>query len=299
MTYQAIKGVITPTVTPFDDSGNLNLDGIPPLTEYLIGHGIKGIYPLGTTGEGVLLSNEERKLVAEATVKAVDGTVPVIIHTGAITTRDTLDLAQHARDIGADATAIITPYYFQHTDEALEQHFSTIAEALPDFPIYLYKFPGVTGNTVSLDLVTRLANKHENIIGLKDSSGDLQTLFNTNHLHDGQFNTAMGPDELIVAGLSMGIDASVSGHSNLVPEVVVSIYNATVAGNLEEAQGHQRTLNAIREILKRGTWLSLVKGLMIERGLPVGGVRRPLLTAPDDMIQACVKEIEALGMSLK
>jgi 4-hydroxy-tetrahydrodipicolinate synthase len=298
MMYQPIKGVITPTVTPFDDTGAVNADAIQPLVEYLIGHGIKGIYPLGTTGEGALLSIEERKLVAEATVKAVDGAVPVIIHTGAITTRDTLELAQHARDIGADATALITPYYFQYTDEELEQHFSTIADALPDFPIYLYKFPGVTGNTISLELVTRLANKHENIIGLKDSSGDLQTLFNTNHLHDGQFNTAMGPDELIVAGLSMGIDASVSGHSNLVPEVVVSLYNETVAGNLEEAQRHQHTLNAVRNILQSGTWLSVVKGLMNQRGLSVGGVRRPLLTTSDNVIQACVKKFDELGVSL-
>jgi 4-hydroxy-tetrahydrodipicolinate synthase len=298
MTFQPIKGVITPTVTPFDDAGEVNLDAIPPIIDFLIGYGVKGIYPLGTTGEGVLLSIEERKLVAEATIKAVDGTVPVIVHTGTITTRDTLDLTQHARDIGADAVAVITPFYFQHSDEVLEQHFSAIAEATPDLPMYLYKFPAVTGNTISVDLVTRLANKHENIVGLKDSSGDLLTLFATNHLHNGQFNTSMGPDELIVGGMAMGVEASVSGHSNLVPEIVVGLYNAMASGNLEEAQHYQKTLNSIRNVLRAGTWLPLIKGLMIERGLPVGGVRRPLLTASDDLIQACAKEIIELGVSL-
>ncbi len=298
MTFQPIKGVITPTVTPFDDAGEVNLDAIKPMIDFLIGHGIKGIYPLGTTGEGVLLSNEERKHVAEATVKAVDGAVPVIVHTGAITTRDTITLTRHAQDIGADAVAVITPYYFHLSDDALEQHFSAIADATPDLPIYLYKFPDVTGNTISLELVTRLANKHENIIGLKDSSGDLLTLFATNHLHDGQFNTAMGPDELIVGGMAMGIEASVSGHSNLVPEVIVGICSAVADDNLEEARRYQHTLNAILDVLRAGDWLPLVKGLMIERGLPVGGVRRPLLTAPDVLIQQCAKRIRELGVSL-
>ena len=108
----------------------------------------------------------------------------------------------------------------------------------------------------------------------------------------------MGPDELIVGGMAMGVEASVSGHSNLVPEIIVGIYNAMAAGDLEEALRYQHTLNAVRHVLRAGTWLSLVKGLMIERGLPVGGVRRPLLTAPDALIQACAKEIRALGVSL-
>ena len=298
MTFQPIKGVITPTVTPFDDAGEVNLDAIKPMIDFLIGHGIKGIYPLGTTGEGVLLSNEERKRVAEATVKAVDGAVPVIVHTGAITTRDTIALTRHAQDVGADAVAVITPYYFQLSDDALEQHFSAIADSTPNLPIYLYKFPDVTGNTISLELMTRLANKHENIVGLKDSSGDLLTLFATNHLHNGQFNTAMGPDELIVGGMAMGIEASVSGHSNLVPEIIVGICSAMADNNLEEALRYQHTLNAIRNVLRAGDWLPLVKGLMIERGLPVGGVRRPLLTAPDALIQTCAKEIRDLGVSL-
>lgn len=298
MNFQPITGVITPTVTPFDDKGEVNLDAIKPMIDFLIGHGVKGIYPLGTTGEGVLLSNEERQHVAEATVKAVDGAVPVIVHTGSITTRDTITLTRHAQDIGADAVAVITPYYFHLSDDALEQHFSAIADATPDLPIYLYKFPNVTGNTISLELVTRLANKHENIVGLKDSSGDLLTLFATNHLHDGQFNTAMGPDELIVGGMAMGVEASVSGHSNLIPEVIVGICSAMADNNLEEALRYQHTLNAILSVLRSGDWLPLVKGLMIERGLPVGGVRRPLLTAPDTLIQQCAKRIRALGVTL-
>ncbi len=299
MSYQPIHGVIVPIVTPFADTGAINPSAIKPLADYLIGHGIKGIFPIGTTGEGVLLTSAERKTIAEATVKAVDGRVPVIIHTGAITTQHTLDLTQHAQSTGADAVAIVAPYYFQHTPQALEAHYRTVIEANPDMPIYLYNFPAVTGNTLSRELVIKLAKHYDNVVGLKDSSGDLQTLFATNNLKKGQFNTAIGPDELILAGLSMGLDASVSGHANVVPEIVVDLYNATKAGNLEEAQSIQRLLIRVNHVLNSGGWLPLVKGVMQYRGLPVGGVRRPLLSADDEAIRACIGQLTALRVSLE
>lgn len=299
MSYQPIHGVITPIVTPFADTGEIHPSAIKPLADYLIGHGIKGIFPIGTTGEGVLLTTEERKTIAEATIKAVDGRVPVIIHTGAITTQHTLDLTQHAQSAGADAVAIVAPYYFQHTPQALETHYRTVIEANPDMPIYLYNFPAVTGNTLSRELVIKLAKHYDNVVGLKDSSGDLQTLFATNNLKKGHFNTAIGPDELILAGLSMGLDASVSGHANVIPEIVVSLYNATKAGNLEEAQSIQRLLIRVNNVLNSGGWLPLVKGVMQHRGLPVGGVRRPLLSADDEAIRACIGQLTALRVSLE
>ena len=226
MTYQPIHGVITPTVTPLKPNGDINPAMIAPLVDFLIDRGISGIYPLGTTGEGPLFTLEERKAIAAATVDAVAGRVPVIIHTGAISTRETLDLTRHAHAIGATAASVITPWYFGHGEAALEAHYRAILEALPDFPIYLYNLPAMTGNSLPAALVTRLARTYSNCVGLKDSSGDLQTMFATNHLKDSRFNTCIGPDMLILAGLSMGLDAAVSGHSNVVPEIVIGIYDA-------------------------------------------------------------------------
>jgi len=300
MTYQPIHGVIVPTVTPMTDDGtSIRPDVMKPLADYLIAKETKGLFPLGTTGEGVLLTSEERKTLAEATVNAVDGRVPVIIHTGAITTADTIDLTAHAKSVGADAVAVIAPYYFGHSDEALIAHFEAVLDAVSDMPMYLYNFPGVSNNTLSLEVVTRLAKYNEMVVGLKDSSGDLQTLFATNRLQSGNFNTALGPDELILAGVSMGVDASVSGHANLVPEIVVPLYNATVAGNLDEAQEHQRKLNQVREVLASGGWLPVMKALLNERGIPVGGVRRPLLSPDDEVIQAAIRQLSALKVSLE
>ena len=230
MPHKPIRGVITPTVTPLKPDGDINPAMIPPLIDFLIDRGIAGIYPLGSTGEGPLFTTAERKAIAAGAVEAVAGRLPVIIHTGAITTAETIDLTRHARDIGADAASVITPWYFRLDEDALERHYRAIYEALPGYPIYLYNLPALTGNSLSAALVMRLARDYEHCVGLKDSSGDLQTMFATNHLRAGRFNTCIGPDMLILAGLSMGLDASVSGHSNALPELVVGIYDAVTAG---------------------------------------------------------------------
>ncbi len=298
MTYQPIHGVIVPTVTPMTDDGAINPDVIKPLADYLIAKDVAGLFPLGTTGEGPLLTTDERKTIAEATVKAVDGRVPVIIHTGAITTAETIDLTAHAKSIGADAVAVVAPYYFTHSDAALVTHFGAVLNAVPDMPMYLYNFPGVSNNTLSLDIVTRLAKQYEMVVGLKDSSGDLQTLFAAKRFHDGAFNTAVGPDELILAALSMGVNASVSGHANLVPEIVVPLYNAATSGQLEEAQVFQRKLNQVREVLATDVWLTMMKAVLNQRGIPVGPVRRPLVSPSDDMVQTALRQLTALRVSL-
>lgn len=298
MTYDPIHGVIVPTVTPMTDDGAINPDIVKPLVDYLIAQGVAGLFPLGTTGEGPLLTTSERKTIAEATVRATDGRVPVIIHTGAITTTETIDLTAHAKSIGADAVAVVAPYYFGHTNAGLMAHFEAVLAAVPDMPMYLYNFPGVSNNTLSRDVVTRLAKRHEMVVGLKDSSGDLQTLFASRHLHDGAFNTAVGPDELILAAVSMGVNASVSGHANLVPEVVVPLYQAAAVGNREDAQAYQRQLNQISNVLSSGVWLPMMKAILNQRGLPVGHVRRPLLAPTDDSIQTVLRQLSALRIDL-
>ncbi len=299
MRFEPIRGgVVCPTVTPLKDNGDINPDMIKLLVDYLIDKGVKGIYPLGTTGEGPLLNIVERKAVAEATVDAVAGRVPVIIHTGAISTRETLELTRHAQAIGADAASIITPYYFRHSDEALAAHYRAILAALPDFPIYFYNLPKFAGNSLTAALVTRLVREHENAVGLKDSSGDLLAMFAVNHLREGRFNTAIGPDNLILAGLAMGLDCSVSGNSNHFPEIVVGIHDAFHAGDLKAAQALQKQLNSASEVVGSAGWLTVVKGIMRHRGLPVGGVRPPMLSASEETVRACLARLQALRVDL-
>ena len=241
---------------------------------------------------------DERKSIAAAAVEAVAGRVPVIVHTGAITTGETIELTRHAKDIGADAASVITPYYYRHSEETLEAHYGAILEAASDFPVYLYNLPNFGNNTLSAALVTRLARNYDNCVGLKDSSGDLQTMFATNHLQNGRFNTAIGPDSLILAGLSLGLDATVSGSLNYIPEIVVGIYAAFQAGDFQSARQLQKQQKAVSDVVASGGWLTIVKGIMAERGLPVGGVRPPMQSASEEAIRACMAQLRALKVDL-
>jgi 4-hydroxy-tetrahydrodipicolinate synthase len=293
-----IKGVIVPMLTPFDARGALDADATRRLVDYLIARGVKGLFPVGTTGEMPLLTVEERCRMAEMVVTAASGRIPVIIHTGSATTRQTIELTRHAQAIGANAAAMIPPYYYHYDDEAIFQHFAHVAEQTPDFSLYLYDNPAVTGNTITLDVIRRLVDRCPNIVGLKDSSGSLATLAASRQLRGGDFNTATGPDGLILAGAAMGIDACVSGNANVVPELVVALHAAATHGDLPRARELQATLDAVRAILRDGADLSLFKGVLAQRGLAVGTVRAPLMQAADTTITTCWQALTALNLEL-
>ena len=293
-----VTGIIVPPVTPFDDNGDIDVGATRELISYLISSGVHGIFPGGTTGEGPLLTLAERRLLAEIVVDETAGQIPVIIHTGAITTAETLELTFHARDIGAQAGAIIPPYYFNHTDEELKGHFQTIANEVPQFPIYLYNNPGVAANPLSVELVTDLVQSCPNIIGMKDSSGSLDLLAGLSAEFNGRFNAISGSDGLMLASLAMGFDACVSGNANIVPELAVALYNAVTANNLEEARLLQQKLNAVRRLLGDGADISLFKGILTRRGIKAGAVRAPLLQAPDSEIAQYWFKLNTLGLEL-
>jgi len=293
-----IKGIIVPLLTPFDPQGALDHAALARLVEFLIARGVQGLFPGGTTGEGPLLSTDERRALAEAVVRAADGRVPVIIHTGAITTQEAIALTRHAQATGADAAALITPYYFHYSDDALFLHFAAVCEAAPDFPIYLYNNPGVTGNTITAGLVWRLAEACPNVIGMKDSGGQLENLLRCMDLRGGAFNTASGGDGDILAALALGIDACVSGNANFVPELIVDLYGAASSGDLPRARTLQAQVNHVRHLLEDGRDLSLFKAILAARGLPVGTVRAPLAPVSEDIARQKWHALQALGVPL-
>ncbi len=293
-----IKGVIVPLLTLFDEQGGIDTGAVGQLVEFLIERGIHGVFPGGTTGEGALLTTRERRHLAETVVEAADGWVPVIAHTGAVTTRETVELTQHAQGAGADAAALIPPYFYHHSDEGLLHHFESVAQQVPEFPIYLYNNPAVCGHDLSAELVARLVERSPNIVGMKDSSGRLGTLAACASLRDGDFNTANGDDGLVLAALAMGFDACVSGNANVVPELVVALYDAVTEGNLAEARELQGKLDAVRQILCNGGDLSLFKGVLARRGPDAGVVRAPLLQTSEDVITERWQALNALGLDL-
>ena len=289
-----LNGIITPIVTPFNATGQLDVVALSRLVEYLIERGIAGLFPGGTTGEGFLLGLDERRLLTEAVVEFVDGRVPVIIHTGTPTTADTIALTQHAQSVGAQAVAILPPYVYHHSDEALVRHFVTAAQSVPDFPVYLYNFPAISHNTLTAEPILAMRAAAPNIIGMKDSSGSLETLTQVVAATDGQFNAINGGDGQALMALAMGFDGCVSGNANVVPELMVALYQAATAGNLAEARALQQKLNQVRTILGDGGNLSLFKAILAQRGVEVGDVRAPLLPASAELIAAKWAELYAL-----
>jgi dihydrodipicolinate synthase/N-acetylneuraminate lyase len=274
ISQQAFHGVICPILTPFDPDGQVDVDTLRQLVDYLIDHGIRVIMPGGTTGEGMLLDLAERKVVAEAVVQQARGRAQVIVHTGCIHTADTLELTTHARSIGAAGASVITPYFFSYDDDALFEYYTTIASALPDFPIALYCFPGNAKQAISTALLRRILDRTENIVAIKLSDPNLIQLQEYIQAGGENFSTLCGVDALALPALSVGAVGQVSGNSNVFPEVFCALYEAFAAGDLQKARRQQVLINRIRAVLKDD--IAHFKAAMTYRHLSVGNTRPPL-----------------------
>jgi 4-hydroxy-tetrahydrodipicolinate synthase len=296
-TFEA-KGLIVPPVTPYDQHGEVDYGAIRAHVDFLIDKGVQGLYPGGTTGEGPLLSSEERRKIAEAMIEQARGRVPVIVQAGALTTRATIELALHARDAGANAVAAVTPWYYNLSDAALIAYYSAIAEALDGYPLFLYNIPGNTGNNLKASVVAEIAAQHPNLIGIKDSSGNLGTTLEMLQLRDGHFQVVTGPDGLLLASLALGVKGNVSGNANVVPELFVTVYDAFARGDLVAARTAQAQIDVVRSVLKDGSDLSLFKAMVARRGVPMGGVRAPLLAAPQSAVYAALEALTAAGIAM-
>jgi len=293
-----IQGVIVPLLTLYHPSEGVDRSAMQALVDFLIERGVNALFPGGTTGEGPLLSLPERMRLAEITVEAARGRVPVIVHTGAITTPDTVAVTRHARAAGAQAAAIMPPFFYHHTDQGLIQHYETVAEQVPDFPLYLYNYPAVSNNTLTASLVAELTRRIPSLVGLKDSGGGLELLTACAALRNGQFNTASGSDRQILAAFQAGFDACVSGNANVVPELVVSLYLAARARDWETARALQAKVDAVRPILRDGSQLSLYKAMLTRRGLNGGRVRPPLLQADEAQTAECWQALINLDIGI-
>ncbi len=295
--FKSLRGVIVPIVTPFDEQGRINAERVHQLVNYLIERGVHGIFPAGTTGEGTLLQLSERMALAEVVIAAVDGRVPVVVHTGDVTTENTLALTDHARHCGADAVAIVTPYYFRVGQRELVHYYQRIARQFPELPIYLYNIPQLTGNNIDIETVLALVESNPNIVGMKDSGGSLHALIDA-RLPD-YFNSFSGSDANAVLAITAGIDGCVSGNANIVPELVVAVYEAAKSGDILTARRLQHQLNLVRAVVKDGSDLSLYKLLLAKRSIDVGHVRGPLLQASEAIAEDCWHTVSSILNTLK
>lgn len=274
-----LQGVITAMTTCLDENDQVDVLATEALTEFLIEKGVDCLYPCGTTGESHLLTVEERKLIAETVVKKANGRVTVYIQVGAMTTKDTLELAKHAHEIGADGIGVVTPSYFHVDDEGIINFFTEVANSVPkDFPMYLYGIPQCAVNDISLYVAEKCAEKCENIIGIKYSYQDMHKICAYQKINNGEFSVVVGLDRLFLPSLVIGCDGTVSGVSCPIPEPFVNIYKYYKNNDLENAKIWHEIAHDVVVGLKAGSDMSIFKHALDVRGLKGGYMRKPLST---------------------
>ena len=265
-----LRGALAASVTPFRDGGaTLDEGAIGPLVDFLRAGGVNGLLALGTTGEGILLRVDERKRAASRFVEAAAGRIAIAVHCGAQTTAETVELAAHAAEAGADAVAVIGPPYFALDERALVEHFASAAEACAPLPFYLYEFAARSGYAVPLDVILRLRERAPNLVGLKVSDAPWERF--EPYLIDG-LDVLVGPEELIHRGLEAGAVGAVSGLAAAFPEVVARLVAEPTEEGAAEAGQLRATVNAF-------PFHAALKHVLARRGVAVGpGVRAPLRT---------------------
>lgn len=267
---RSFKGTVAACVTPLTAGGDeVDLAAIGPMVELLATSGLDGALALGTTGEGILLSPDERRRVAGAFMRAGRGRLTVMIHCGAQTTRDTVELCGHATTIGADAVAVISPPYYPADPQALLDHFTAAARACDPVPFFIYEFADRVGYPIPLDVIAELRQRLPNLAGLKVSDRPWERL--EPYLLEG-LAVFVGAEPLITQGMARGAVGAVSGMAAAFPELVVR----TVNERTQEAQ------HAVAELRGSFTHLPLqaaLKRVLSLRGVPIEEeVRGPLRT---------------------
>ncbi len=228
-----LEGAFTATVTPFKDH-KVDYAGFEKLIEFQIEKGIHGLVPCGTTGESATLSHKEHKEVIEFVIKTVKGRVPVIAGSGSNSTQEALELTRFARDAGADAALVITPYYNKPTQEGLYRHFKLIAGEV-DIPIVVYNVPGRTGVNLLPETLARLKDI-SNIVAVKEASGSIDQAETIISLTEGDIGLLSGDDGLYFPMLSIGGNGIISVVSNIIPGEVAEVYNLFKKNELEKAR---------------------------------------------------------------
>ncbi|MDF2934662.1 MAG: dihydrodipicolinate synthase [Paenibacillaceae bacterium] len=294
MNTDFIKGVISPIVTPIDDEERVEEAGLRRMVDYVIQGGVHGILAMGSNGEffGLDFAQQQRALTIILDQSA--GRVPVYMGIGAITTRECVKIALMAEEAGAQAITILPPMFLTPNEEELFLHFKTIADAV-QLPVLLYNNPDKVKNNISVKLLLRLA-EIPNIVGMKDSSGDMTLTAEYLRLtRDKGFKIFAGRDVMILGSLAYGAAGCVASTANVVPELVVEIYDKYMAGDLDGAREAQFKLNPFRMAFNLSSFPVATKDACNLIGLDVGPSIKPNLRSSDAVLEQMRTILTELG----
>jgi len=290
-----IRGILPALLTPMSaDGSEVKYTALPALVEFLLASGADGFFVCGGSGEGLLLSLEERRRVLETVVDQAQGRAAIIAHIGALATRDAQALAAHAETLNVAAVAAVPPVYFRVDDDALYEHYRMIAAAAPHTPLWVYQIPSATGVNINVDKMRRLL-EIDNVAGIKYSSYDMYDMANILALPQ-NVNVLSGFDEVLVAALSMGVHGAIGSTYNVMPATFSRIYRVARSGDWATAQALQQRANRVIQALLTVPLISGMKAILSDRGYAGGGPRRPLPSLDEATTRAYLERVDAAGL---
>ena len=297
MTQQAqiIQGSIVALVTPMFEDGSVDWKGLEKLVEWHIAQGTNSIVAVGTTGEASTLSLAEHKQVIKEIVRVANKRIPIIAGTGANSTHEAIELTKEAKELGADAALLVTPYYNKPTQEGLYQHYKAIAEAV-DFPQILYNVPGRTGVDMLNETVIRLADIPQ-IVGIKDATGDVprgQALIEG--LRGKEMTVYSGDDATAYQLIALGALGNISVTANVAPKEMSQICAAAISGDAERAEALNNEIANLHNILFCESNPIPVKWALHEMELIGTGIRLPLTPLAEQYRTPLREELKAVGI---
>jgi 4-hydroxy-tetrahydrodipicolinate synthase len=240
-------GSLVALITPMHADGSVDAKAFRDFVDWQVTEGTQGLIPVGTTGESPTLSHPEHHQVVELCIEAARGRVPVIAGTGSNSTAEAIDLTRHAKDAGADAALVVTPYYNKPTQEGLYRHYMAIADAV-ELPILIYNIPGRSVIDMTVETMARLA-KHPNIVGVKDATAKLERPVHTRLACGPGFCQLSGEDHTAVAYLAAGGHGCISVTANIAPRACREMHDAWGAGRVGEAIAIQDRLTPVHDAL--------------------------------------------------
>src|SRR6266581_3991457 len=291
-----MRGCATALVTPFKSDGAIDEERMRALVDRQIRGGVELLVPCGTTGESATMSEEEDARVIALTIEVARGRARVIAGTGSNSTAAAIEYSQRARDAGADAVLQVAPWYNKPTQEGLYAHFRAIAEAIPETPVMLYNVPGRTSSNISAQTTLRLARDCENIVAIKEASGNLSQIMEILRGRPADFRLLSGDDAVTLPLIALGADGIFSVASNEIPDLMSQMTNLALEGKWDDARHMHYRLLPLMEVNFIESSPGPVKAAMALMGLLEENFRLPLVPIQEKS-RARIREVIAeLGL---
>src|SRR5712692_3812115 len=292
-----MRGCATALVTPFKADGAIDEERMLALVDRQINGGVRLLVPCGTTGESATMTETEDQRVIALTIEVARGRAHVIAGTGSNSTTAAIEYSQRARDLGADAVLQVAPWYNKPTQEGLYAHFRAIAEAIPETPVMLYNVPGRTSSNIAAQTTLRLARDYENIVAIKEASGNLSQIMEILRERPANFRLLSGDDAVTLPLIALGGEGIVSVASNEIPDLMSRMTELALAGNWREARALHYRILPLMEINFIESSPGPVKAAMAMMGLLEENFRLPLVPIQEksrDKIRAVLADLGVL-----